>query len=552
MPGRSIDRQPGRAYERALFMATGCSQQDLQKPRIAIANSWTELNPGHVHLRTLASWVKRGIIEYGGTPFEFNTIAPCDGICQGRGMHFILPSREIIAASVELTLKAYQFDGVVMICSCDKIVPGMLMAAARVNIPTIFLPGGTMKPWKNLEKTRVTSDIKEAIGEYNAGHLTAGEFLEIESGTCTGAGACNMMGTAVTMGCLLEALGLAYPGSATLNALEAKQLRIAKQVGNRIVEISRTGESARSFITPESIENAARVGLAIGGSSNMVLHLPALAAEIGSEFPMDDFDALSKDTPLIVKCKPASDHTIDDFHTAGGVSAVLKALAGKVHLKAPSITGSTLEIVVKHAKEPDARVIHHASAPLAPEGGLAVLHGTLAPEGAIVKQSAVHPDMLVHEGPARVFDGEEAVKQALFDHQVEKGDVLVIRYEGPVGGPGMRELSLPAAMLIGMGLGNSVAMITDARYSGATRGPCIGHVCPEAATGGPIALCKNGDSIRIDIPGRQVDLLVGEQELQRRKEGWKLPPSKKHLQGGGFLDLYARLVSSARKGAILQ
>nr|MDO8113902.1 dihydroxy-acid dehydratase [Candidatus Sigynarchaeota archaeon] len=546
---RDTKLPPERAYERALFKALGRSDEELQKPLIAIANSWSELNPGHVHLRELAEWVKHGVIEAGGTPLEFNTIGLCDGICQGRGMHQVLPSREIIAASVELTINAYNFAGAVMLCSCDKIIPGMLMAAARVNLPVIFVPGGVMKPKQFADKVCVTSDIKEAIGQYNSGKITADQFYEIESETCTGAGACNMMGTASTMACILETMGIALPGSSTINALEAGQFRLAREAGNTIMRLVKAGMKAEKFITEESITNAARVGLAFGGSSNMTLHLPALAAEIGFPFFMDDFDQLSRTTPLIAKFKPTSPYTITDLHLAGGVPALLKALQSILNTSTPRVDGTTLREFLQRVEIMDAKVIHPITNPIAAEGGLAVLHGTLAPGGAIVKQSGVESKMLVHEGPARVFDSEESVKAALINNNVSVSDVLVIRYEGPRGGPGMRELSLPAAILVGMGLGDSVAMVTDGRYSGATRGPCIGHVVPEAMDGGPIALVQQGDRIKIDIPGRKLDLLVACSELDRRKKSWKAP-DRKHLTG--FLKHYAEHVSDARNGAILK
>jgi dihydroxy-acid dehydratase len=515
---------------------------------IAIANSWSEVNPGHVHLRELAAWVKRGVIEAGGTPIEFNTIGLCDGICQGRGMHSVLPSRDVIAASVELAINAYNFSGAVMLCSCDKIIPGMLMAAARVDMPVVFVPGGVMKPKQFAGRTCVTSDVKEAIGEYNKGKITLQEFQEIESGTCT-VGACNMMGTASTMACILETMGLALPGSSTITALEASQFRLAMEAGMVAMRLVKEGKKSGLFITRESITNAARVGLAFGGSSNMALHLPALAAEIGMSFMMDDFDKLSKETPLVAKFKPTSQYTISDLHAAGGVPAMLKAIEPLLYLDTPRVDGTTMREFLRKIAVGDEKVIRTMSNPLAPEGGLAVLHGTLAPEGAIVKQSGVEANMLVHEGIARVFECEEAVKAALLDYKVREGDVLVIRNEGPKGGPGMRELSLPAAILVGMGLGNSVAMVTDGRYSGATRGPCIGHVCPEAAEGGPIALVKDGDRIKIDIPGRVLDLLVPAGELAKRKDAWK-PVDRAGLKG--FLKHYAAHVSSARYGAVLK
>ncbi|MEX2684734.1 MAG: dihydroxy-acid dehydratase [Candidatus Sigynarchaeota archaeon] len=539
---------PERAYERALFKAMGRSDDDLQKPLIAIANSWSELNPGHVHLRDLAARVKEGVVEAGGTPLEFNTIALCDGICQGRGMHSVLPSREAIAASVELAINAYNFSGAVMLCSCDKIIPGMLMAAARVDMPVVFVPGGIMPPRQFAGKTYVTCDVKEAIGEYNKGKITLQQFQEIEAKTC-GTGACNMMGTASTMACLLETLGLALPGSSTITALDKAQLQLAKEAGSTVIRLVKEGKTSKAFITRESITNAARAGLAFGGSSNMALHLPALAAEIGMAFVMDDFDKLSKETPLVAKFKPASQYNISDLHAAGGVPALLKAIEPLLHLDTPRVDGTTMREFLAKATIKDEKVIRSIATPLAHEGGLAVLHGTLAPEGAIVKQSGVEAGMLVHEGPARVFECEEAVKEALLGDKVHAGDVLVIRNEGPRGGPGMRELSLPAAILVGMGLGNSVAMVTDGRYSGATRGPCIGHVCPEAADGGPIALVHDGDRIHIDIPRRTIDLLVPASELARRKAAWK-PLERPGLTG--FLKHYAEHVSSARYGAVLK
>nr|MDO8088067.1 dihydroxy-acid dehydratase [Candidatus Sigynarchaeum springense] len=539
---------PERAYERALFKAMGHSDDDLQKPLIAIANSWSELNPGHVHLRELAERVKEGVAEVGGTPLEFNTIGLCDGICQGRGMHCVLPSREAIAASVELAINAHNFSGAVMLCSCDKIIPGMLMAAARVDLPVVFVPGGIMPPRQIAGRTYVTCDVKEAIGEYNKGKITLQEFHEIESKTCS-TGACNMMGTASTMACILETMGLALPGSSTITALDKSQLRLSKEAGMAVMRLVKEGKTSKAFITRESITNAARAGLAFGGSSNMALHLPALAAEIDFSFSMDDFDKLSKETPLVAKFKPASQYTISDLHAAGGVPALLKAICPLLHLDTPRVDGTTLREFLASVDAGDAKVIRSIASPLAPEGGLAVLRGTLAPEGAIVKQSGIEADMLVHEGPARVFECEEAVKEALLGNQVRAGDVLVIRNEGPRGGPGMRELSLPAAILVGMGLGNSVTMVTDGRYSGATRGPCIGHVCPEAAEGGPIALVKDGDPIKIDIPRRVLDLLVPASELARRKAAWK-PLERPGLKG--FLKHYAAHVSSARHGAVLK
>ncbi len=540
---------PTKIYARALYKAVGFTDDDLEKPLVAVVNSWSEYTPGHVHLRQLSEQVKTGIRKDGGMPVEFNTIAACDGIAQGEGMHYILPTREVIAASVELMIKAHSAEAMVMLCSCDKIIPGMLLAAARCNIPTIFLTGGIMEPKKLGDKVCVTSDIKEAIGAYNAGLLSEEEFHLFESQICCSYGLCNMMGTAATMSCIVEALGLSLPGCATITATSPILSQLAHQTGELIMQLLSNRLNARQIITPTSIENACRVALAIGGSSNMVLHMCALASELDIKLIMDDFDNLSKTTPLLAKFKPASDLTLTDFHEAGGVYGVLKRLERPLYLDGPTVTGKTMKENLQAVKKIDSNIIHPISAPLSIEGGLAVLKGSLAPEGALVKQSAVHSDMLVHEGPAKVFESEEEVKAALINKMIEKGDVLIIRYEGPKGGPGMRELSIPAAILIGMGLGDSVAMITDGRYSGASRGPCIGHVCPEAAEGGPLAIVKDDDHIKIDIPNRRLDLLVDVKEIQFRLKNWKKPPKKIQI---GFLAFYAEHVSSARYGAILK
>jgi len=540
---------PLKSYARALYRAVGFTEEDLKKPLVAVANSWSEYTPGHIHLRKLAEFVKQGIRKAGGMPAEFNTIAACDGIAQGEGMHYILPSREVIAASVEMMVKAHSAQAMVMLCSCDKVIPGMLLAAARCDIPTVFLMGGIMDPKKIGDKTYVTSDIKEAIGAYNAGFISEAEFYQMESEICCSVGLCNMMGTAATMSCIVEAMGLSLPGCATLSATAPSRLQMAQQTGELIMKLLSAKISATKIITAQSIENACRVGLAVGGSSNMVLHLCALAAELGVKLIMDDFDGLSKTTPLLATFKPTSNLTLTDFHTAGGVYAVIKQLEKMLYLDGITVTGRTLRENLQTVKKIDPNIIHPITSPLAAEGGLAILKGSLAPEGALVKQSAVHPDMLVHEGPAKVFESEEEVKKALIEKNIERGDVLIIRNEGPKGGPGMRELSLPAAILTGMGLGDSVAMVTDGRYSGATRGPCIGHVCPEAAEGGPLAIVKEGDQIRIDIPHRQLDLLLSNKEIQTRLKSWRRPLQKVQK---GFLAYYAQHVSSARYGAILK
>ena len=540
---------PSKAYLRALYKATGLTDSDLKKPLVAVVNSWNEFNPGHSHLNKLADFVKQGIKSAGATPLEFNTIAPCDGIAQGPGMHYILPSRDIIAASIELMVKAhYTIQGMVMLCSCDKIIPGMLMAAARINLPTIFLTGGVMPPVEIGGEMKVTCDVKEAIGQYTSGKITEKEFFRIESEICSSKGTCNMMGTAVTMACIVEALGLSLPGCATLPSLDASRIELSRKTGEEVIRLIKNNQKARDFITPHSIENACRVALAIGGSTNAVLHMTALAQEIDFDLIMDDFDDLSRETPLLAKFKPASEFNISDFDEAGGVLAIMKELAIKLKLDVPHVSGVSLKDLLTGIEVKRPEVIHSYDNPLSPEGGIAILKGNLAPFGALVKQSAVISKMLKHEGPARVFNSEEEIQDALLSKKkIKDGEVLVIRYEGPKNG--MRELSIPAAILTGMGVNESVAMITDGRYSGATRGPCIGHICPEAIEGGPIAIIQDGDIIEIDIENRGLNVLLSEEEIKKRSENWEKPEPKIKE---GYLKIYSKIVSSAKYGAFLE
>ena len=546
---------PSNAYERALYRGCGYSYEDLSKPKIAIVNSWNNINPGHIHLNKLAEFVKEGVMESGGTPMEFNTIAICDGIANsGNFSKYVLPSREIIAASVECTIKAYNFDGMVMLCSCDKIIPGMLLAAARCNIPTIFLTGGVMLA-KNFQegplkgKTFVTSDIKEAIGRYNAGLITKEEFFLIESETCCSPGACNMMGTANTMACIVEAMGLSLPDCATLSAVSRDREKLSKETGRTIMNLIKRDIKALDLITHDSIENAIKVALSFGGSTNMILHLCALSHEIGGSLDHFDFDRISRSVPLLAKFKPGSEYTLSEFHEAGGVKVLMKKLSKMLNLSTYTVLGLTLKDYLKPIEYNDYQIIRNIEDPIANEGAIAVLKGSLAPEGAIVKQSAINPKMRYHKGYAKVFECEEDLYETLLSDVVREGDVLVIRYEGPKGSPGMKELSIPAAILIGMGLGDSVAMITDGRYSGATRGPCIGHVCPEAMEGGPIAIVKDGDLIEIDIENRKLNLLISQEEIETRLKEWECPEPKVNT---GYLDIYRKIVTSAKYGAYLQ
>ena len=549
MAGHGIFEGLHGAYPRALYRAMGAVDADFSRPLIGLVNSWSEVNPGHFHLRRLAEWVKQGIRQAGGTPAEFNTVAPCDGIAQGTGMHSILPLRDVIAASVELMVNANRFDGLVMLCNCDKIVPGMLMAAARLNLPTVFVTGGPMAPGRIGEREVMTSDVKEAMGKLYANRISEDEFYAIESHACPGPGACNFMGTASTMNIVTETLGLTLPGCATLPALDPERQDLCISSGRQIVQMVKDNLTTRQMLTRPGLENAIRLVLALGGSTNATLHIPAIADAAGLKLGLDVFDALSRQTPLIGKFRPASPYTIIDLHQAGGVPAVLNILAPLLQLDLPTITGESLRERAARARPLRPEVLHPLSSPLAPEGGLAVLRGNLAPDGAVVKQSAVVPGMLQHTGPARVFECEEELECSLGPQTIHPGDILVIRNEGPRGGPGMRELSIPAAMLTGMGLNDSVAMITDGRFSGATRGPCIGHVAPEAASGGLIALVEDGDRIEIDIPNRRLELLVPAEELAQRRALWQPRPT---AVTGGFLELYSRIVTQADQGAILK
>jgi len=538
------------AYARAMYRAVGFSEKSLKKPKVAIVNSFSETNPAHYPLRELARYVREGIYIGGGMPIEFNTIAPCDAVAQGKGMHYILPSRDLIAASIELMVEAHQFDGMVMLCSCDKIVPGMLIAASRLNLPTIFMTGGAMLPRRIGDDNFVTCDIKEAMGRVKAGFIDEEEFHKIESTVCATRGTCSMMGTAFTMSSIVEALGLSLPGSTTMLTVDSRRYQIAQDVGERIVQLIKNDIKSSDIITDKTIKNAIHVLMALGGSTNGILHLLAIAREIGYKISLKLFDEISRETPLLAKFKPASQYNINDFDEAGGVHMLLKALEPLLYTKGITVTGKTMGENLSNILLNTGKVIHSLDKPLAPEGGIAILKGNLATEGAVVKQSGVVPKMQVHSGPAKTANSEEEVKELILSGNVKFGDVLVIRYEGPKGGPGMRELSIPAAILVGLGLSDSVAMITDGRYSGATRGPCIGHVSPEAATGGVIALVEDGDIIEIDIPNRKLELKVSEEVLKARKEKWK--PRTISVPENSFLHTYSKSVSSASTGAVFK
>jgi dihydroxy-acid dehydratase len=535
------------AYFRGLMHSVGYRRKDLDKPQIAVVNSWTDVNPGHQPLKELSQRVKEGIWAAGGSPGEFNVPAPCDGMAQGPGMHYILPQRDLIAASIEAMVQAHGFEGMVLLGSCDKILPGMLMAAIRINIPTLFITAGAMLPCRIGDQVVVTSDLKEAIGKRNSEEIDQTTFIDWSERFCATAGTCSMMGTANTMGCFLEATGLAPFGSATMLAFDAAKARQGRDVGERIVSLVREEQPFGKFFDQTALENGIKYVSASGGSTNAVLHLMACASLMEVDLDLPRFDQLQASVPLVGKYKPSSGFNLDDLHAAGGVPSILKAIRNHLNLDVPFAMGGTLGSAIEAAMEPDGNIIRSADDPLTTDGCFSILKGNIAPKGAVVKKSGVDPRMLVHKGPAFVFDSEEDVRTFLIEKEVKPGCVLVVRYEGPKGGPGMRELSIPAAMLVGMGLHTSVAMVTDGRFSGATRGPCVGHVCPEAWDGGPIAYVEDGDEIEINIPESRIQLLVSDQELDRRKEkGLKRPDHP----APGMLSAYRKVVAGADKGAV--
>jgi len=547
-----IKEGPERAANRSLLKATGVTDSEMRKPFIAVVNSWNDIVPGHIHLSKLAEAVKAGIRNAGGVPFEFHTIGVCDGIAMGHeGMKYSLPSREVIEDTIELMVRAHQFDGIVLMPTCDKIVPGHLMAAGRLDIPAIVVTGGPMLPGYVDDKYTDLISVFEGVGAYRAGKLSEADLNRLENLSCAGAGSCAGMFTANTMACMTEALGLSLPGCATAHAVDAKKTRIAKESGERIVEMVRENLTPRKIVTSKSFENAIMVDMAIGGSTNTTLHLPALAHEFGLKLPLDTFDELSRTTPHLISLRPGGPNFMLHFDRAGGVQAVMQRLSSRLHLDQLTVNGKTigenlegLDIVnPKLNKE----ILATLENPIHAQGGIAVLKGSLAPDGAVVKQAAVAPNMRVHTGPARVYDSEEDSMTDILAGHIKPGDVIIIRYEGPKGGPGMREMLAATAAIGGMGLLESVALITDGRFSGGTRGPCIGHVSPEASEGGPIALVKDGDMIEINIPERSLNLKVSEEELKQRKAAF-VPPKKEVT---GYLARYQRAVHSANTGGIV-
>jgi len=540
-----------RAPHRSLFKAMGYTDEELRRPMIGVANAANEIIPGHIHLDRITEAVKAGIRMAGGTPVEFRTIGVCDGIAMGHeGMKYSLVSREIIADSIEIMACAHPFDGIVLVANCDKIVPGMLMALLRLNIPGLYVSGGPMLTGRTAGQSVDLISVFEGVGRLSAGTLDDAGLALLENCACPGCGSCAGMFTANSMNCVSEALGLSLPGNGTIPAVHAARVRLAKEAGMRAVEMVFAGRTPRQVATPDAFDNAIAVDLAIGASTNTVLHLPAIAAEAGFELPLKRFDELSRKTPNICRLSPASSTHIEDLDAAGGIPAVMKEIAGLglIHTDCMTVSGRSVADILKEAQVRDRTVIRPVGSPHSPEGGLAVLFGSLAPDGAVVKQSAVAPSMMRFSGRARVFDGEEAALEALLAGGIAPGDAVVIRYEGPRGGPGMREMLAVTSALHGKGLGEQVALLTDGRFSGGTRGGCIGHISPEAAAGGPIAFVKDKDRIEIDIPGRRIDLHVPQEEMRKRMTGWA-PPEKRLT---GVLSRYARLVRPANTGARLE
>ena len=541
-----------RAPHRSLFKAMGYTDEELSRPIIGVANSANELIPGHVHLHRIAQAVKEGIRMAGGTPMEFFTIGICDGIAMGhQGMKYSLGSRELIADSVEVMAMAYPFDGLVLIPNCDKIIPGMMMAMARLDIPSLLVSGGPMLTgdFHGQEVDLIT--VFEAIGRVASGEMSEEELRELEGCACPGPGSCSGMFTANSMNCLSEALGIALPGNGTIPAVDAARLRLAKEAGMRVVELVRGGLKPSDILTREAFENAIAVDMAFGGSSNTALHLPAIAHEAGVELRLEDFNRISDRTPHLCDLSPAGPHHLQDLHRAGGIPALMGELArgGLLHTEALTVTGKRLGEVIEGAQVLDRGVIRPLEEPYHRTGGLVALFGNLAPQGAVVKASAVAPEMLRHEGPARVFDSEEEALDAILSRRISPGEVIVIRYEGPRGGPGMREMLAPTSAIVGVGMDKEVSLLTDGRFSGGTRGAAIGHISPEAAEGGPIALVRDGDTIRIDIPSRRLELLVSEEELRERRKVWS-PPEPKIRRG--YMARYAQMVTSASTGAVFR
>jgi len=541
-----------RAPHRSLLHAVGCSPDDWDKPFIGVINSFSEVVPGHIHLQSIARAVKEGIRSRGGVPFEVNTIVVCDGIAMNHpGMKYSLPSRELIADSCEILAAAHAFDGLVFIPNCDKVIPGMLMAAVRLNLPGVFVSGGPMMAGKfyqgNQAKSADLSSVFQAVGEAIRGNMSETELAELERVACPGCGSCAGMFTANTMNCLTEALGMALPGNGTIPAVQARRSQLAYQAGQQVMDVLAKDIRPKDIITRDSIYNAFAVDMALGGSTNSTLHLMAIAHEAGIDFPLSLVSEISQRIPHICKLSPASDCHIEDLDLAGGIPAVMQEICQWLNLEAQTVLGKSVGETIKEAKVKNREVIRSLSNPYSITGGISILFGNLAPEAAVVKSAAVVPEMLVHQGPARVFDSEEAATTAIMKGEFKSGEVIIIRYEGPKGGPGMREMLTPTSLLSGMGMDKEVALITDGRFSGATRGAAIGHVSPEAAEKGPIAVVKDGDIVKIDMPNHKLEVELTQKEIEQRLN--LLPPFEPKVKTG-YLKRYADRVTSASTGAV--
>jgi dihydroxy-acid dehydratase len=551
MKSDKVKKGTERAPHRSLFRSMGYTDEELSRPLVGVVNAKNEIVPGHINLDKITEAVKAGVRMAGGTPIEFPAIAVCDGIAMGHeGMKYSLVTRELIADSVECMTMAHAFDALVMVPNCDKVVPGMLMAAARLDLPTVVVSGGAMQPGRSGDRALSLTSMFEAVGAVGAGKMTEAELDEYERRACPGCGSCSGMFTANSMNCVTEVLGMGLPGNGTIPAVYGERIALAKKAGMAVMQMLENGTTARRIMTVKAFENALTADMALGCSSNTVLHLPAIAREAGVTIDLSMINRISEKTPNLCRLAPAGDTFIEDLYQAGGVSAVLMELAKKnlIHRELPTVTGKTVGENIAGAVNRNPRILRPIENPYSPNGGIAILFGNLAPKGCVVKRSAVAPEMMKHSGPARVFDGEDAVFAAIQEGRIQAGDVVVIRYEGPRGGPGMREMLAATAALAGRGLDKQVALITDGRFSGATKGASIGHVSPEAAVGGTIALVRDGDIIDIDIDNYSIQLKVSDEELEARRAGWKAPslPS-----GNGYLARYARMVSSADKGAVL-
>lgn len=540
-----------RAPHRSLFKAMGYTDEEIMRPLIGVVNSVNEIVPGHIHLDKIAEAVKSGIRMAGGTPVEFGAIGICDGIAMGHeGMKYSLASRELIADSCEAMAKAHSFDGMVFIPNCDKIVPGMLMAAARVNVPSIVISGGPMLSLNLNDQQLNLNSVFEAVGSVKAGIMKEEEILEYENNACPGCGSCSGMFTANSMNCLTEVLGMGLMGNGTIPAVYAERIRLSKLAGMKIMELVEKDIKPSDILVPHAFENALTVDMALGCSTNSVLHLPAIAYEMGLELNLDIINEISSRVPNLCKLAPSGPWHVQDLYNAGGVQAVMKELTKKnlLHLDLITVSGNTVAKNIEDALVKDRRIIHDIDTPHSKTGGIAVLKGNIAPNGAVVKRSAVAEEMLCHKGPARVFDSEGDAIKSIYGGEIKKGDIVIIRYEGPKGGPGMREMLGPTSAIAGMGLDKDVALLTDGRFSGASRGASIGHISPEAMEGGPISIVKDGDIINIDIPNGKLNVELTQQEIDERLSTWKAP--EPHIRTG-YLGRYARLVSSADKGAVL-